>query len=183
MYKERVIAWGGGITVCLLIILIGKGCMKMPEKTDKSASFAVTTDSADNQKGFNIIHPTASPDAEKADEITYDIFGRPVKVTEAPTENIEITVDENGNPIEMPVESFTDEYGNIFLPVTEISTDEIQLTTDFSVEATSESTGDEQPTTDGIIIPPEFNGNDHNKYNKDGKVASTLPPDFVLIID
>ncbi len=144
--------------------------MKLPEKPENPTSTTATTE-ADN--GFSIIYPTGLNEDTESNEITLDMFGRPVVVTEAPTE---ITTDESGNPVEPSTEIFTDEAGKIIEPATDISTD-------ISVEAVTEVTDDEQPATEVATIPPGYNGNDHNKYDSEGNVIPTLPPDFVLIID
>lgn len=196
MYKERIIAWGCGIMAFLLVMMLGKSCMSVPESSKKkgkntsdSVGYAESTDSND---GFGIIYPTASPDEQK-DEIVLDMFGRPVRVTEPPEE--EMPTDENGNPIEPPTEIYTDEDGNIIEPPTEEHTEDMQSENDSDddestedAEASDEETDDEQSDEndedgDEIPIPPGFSGYDHKEYDNEGNEKATVPPDFVIVIE
>lgn len=204
MYKERMISWGCGIIAFIVILLLGKSCMAVPESSKKkgkdtsdSVGYENTTE---NNDGFGIIYPTASPEeAENSKgELVLDMFGRPVRVTEPPAEEVEMPTDENGNPIEPPTEIYTDEDGNIIEPPTEENEEETQSENDSeddeeseeNAEVSDEETDDEQSeesTEDGnddvIPIPPGFSGYDHKEYDSEGTEKPTVPPDFVIVIE
>lgn len=200
MYKERMISWGCGIIAFIVILLLGKSCMAVPEsskKKDKETSDSVGYEnSTENNDGFGIIYPTASPDEQK-DEIVLDMFGRPVRVTEPPEEEIEMPTDENGNPIEPPTEIYTDEDGNIIEPPTTENAEETQSENDSeddeesaeNTEISDEQTDDEQSEENNeedeeeIPIPPGFSGYDHKEYDDEGNEKATVPPDFVIVIE
>lgn len=201
MYKERMISWGCGIIAFIVILLLGKSCMAVPEsskKKDKETSDSVGYEnSTENNDGFGIIYPTASPDEQK-DEIVLDMFGRPVRVTEPPEEEIEMPTEENGNPIEPPTEIYTDEDGNNIEPPTTENAEETQSENDSeddeesaeNTELSDEQTDDEQSeenNEDGdeeeIPIPPGFSGYDHKEYDDEGNEKATVPPDFVIVIE
>ncbi|MBR6579807.1 MAG: hypothetical protein IKK66_00735 [Ruminococcus sp.] len=199
MYKERMISWSCGIIAFIVIVILGKSCMAVPEsssKKDNNTSDSVEyTESTNNNDGFGIVYPTISPEEQK-DEIVLDMFGRPVKVTEPPEEEIEMPTDENGNPIEPPTEIYTDEDGNIIEPPTTENAEETQSENDSeddeesaeNTEISDEETDDEQSEEneedeDEIPIPPGFSGYDHKKYDEEGQEKATLPPDFVIVIE
>lgn len=200
MYKERMISWGCGIIAFIVILLLGKSCMAVPEsskKKDKETSDSVGYEnSTENNDGFGIIYPTASPDEQK-DEIVLDMFGRPVRVTEPPEEEIEMPTDENGNPIEPPTEIYTDEDGNIIEPPTTENAEETQSENDSendeesteNTEISDKQTDDEQSEENNeedeeeIPIPPGFSGYDHKEYDDEGNEKATVPPDFVIVIE
>lgn len=201
MYKERIISWSCGIIAFIVIVILGKSCMAVPEsssKKDNNTSDSVEyTESTNNNDGFGIVYPTISPEEQK-DEIVLDMFGRPVRVTEPPEEEIEMPTDENGNPIEPPTEIYTDEDGNIIEPPTEEYTDDMQseneeYSEDDNVSEDDEELSDEQiddeqsdeneEDEDEIPIPPGFSGYDHKEYDEEGQEKATLPPDFVIVIE
>ncbi len=201
MYKERMISWGCGIIAFIVILLLGKSCMAVPESSKKKDNTSNSTydsdQSPENDEGFEIIYPTASPEESENSkgELVLDMFGRPVRVTEPPVEEVEIPTDEEGNPIEPPTEIYTDENGNIMEPPAEDNSDDMQSENDSeddeeAAEISDEETDDEQSEEnnedgdeDEIPIPPGFSGYDHKEYDSEGNEKPTVPPDFVIVIE
>lgn len=175
MYKERIIAWGCGIAALLLVIMAGKSCTGTPQTSKKETSTSIEATDDNNSNSYNII----TPDMEIATEneiIEYDIFGRPITATAAPTEPMaEIPTDEEGNPLEVPTEDITVDATASAEPTDELST---EAATD---EPVVEDGGEDatQPAT----IPPGLSGYDHKVYDDEGNEKATIPPDFVIIIE
>lgn len=183
-------AWACGIFAALLVMMAGKSCMKMPEKSNtnkNNSTEAATLNDFELSLGTGTVKETEP-------KIMYDEFGRPIKATEAAPElETQAYTDEFGNVIEPPTEIFTDESGNIIEPPTsEYTEPQPQYVTDIFGNTTDETIppaagSDEEPaeeaTEDPTKIPPGFSGYDHGKYDKDGNPMPTIPPDFKIVIE
>lgn len=154
--------------------------MGTPQTTKKSTGTSTAAATAENNAEFNIIIPTADAAANEQ-AIEYDIFGRPIKSTEAPAEDMqEIPTDEEGNLIEPTMESTTepatDSLGNVIE----------EPTVDAAVEDNDEASADSTEAEDAgqtFTVPPGFSGYDHKVYDDEGNEIPTIPPDFVIIIE
>ena len=183
MKKERLIGWSCGIIVLLLIIMIGKSCTNPVTPQQKNTTTSSTSASQSADSGYNIVFPT-DPIQTELPTVGYDIFGKPIYATAPPSEDItevaeeastEAFTDIFGNAVEPSTEPVTDIFGNTVEPTAEETTLNEESTESDSVEAVEE--------TQASTIPPGFSGYDHNKYDEEGNVVPTIPPDFVLIID
>lgn len=190
MDRNHVIAWACGIFAALLIIMAGKSCMKIPENSGKkNATETTTLNDFERTLGTGIVKVT-----EGREEIVYDEFGRPIKTTKPASEaEAQIYTDKFGNSIEPPTEIFTDEFGNIIEapadeytePSPQYVTDVFGNTIDETVPPVTQSDEDsaEEATGDTATLPPGFSGYDHGKYDDEGNLIPTIPPDFKIVIE
>lgn len=192
----------------MLIIMIGKGCtdssINKMQKQKKSAE----TVSQENDVKINI--STSAP--ETAPPVSTDMFGRPlaaVQTMTAAAETVPAETDVFGNIVTTTEIFLTDVFGNTVTTVTgteNIQTDIFGSTvttiqtdmTDFSgsTVTTQTVTADENPVETTTLSPleqynedlknPDFmSGFNHGEYevDKEGNTKSTLPPDFVIIVE
>lgn len=209
MDRNHIIAWACGVFAALLVIMAGKSCMKIPEKKDKKTTTEATTlnefelslgtGSVDETKPKVMYDEFGRPikitETEEEGTQTYtDENGNVIEPT------TEIFTDEFGNVIEKATEVFTDEFGNVIEQPTEVFTDifgniiemESQNVTDIFGNITEKNPPatalEEEESTDEVTeeptkIPPGFSGFDHGKYDKDGNLIPTVPPDFKIVIE
>lgn len=197
MDRRRLIAWGFGLIVCLVVIMIGKGCTDCSiNKMKKQGKTVEISDVADNIK---VYIPTAAP--ETAPPVVTDIFGRPVvasqiEMTTAGTSDIEVpettATDIFGNIVTTTENILTDVFGN------EVTTIQTDMTDAFGniITTQTQTTVAENPAETTTLSPLEqynedlknhdfMSGFNHgeNEVDKNGNVKPTLPSDFVIIIE
>ncbi len=173
MYRERVIAWGCGITAFLLIIMAGKSCMGTPQAPKNSN----TTTKAATEAEYNIITPDIQPHTEPL-TVGYDIFGKPIYATEPPTE--ETTEIAEGEAATDTTDTALSDSESSF----PMETTPEEATTDNPIsENPTAETSDEADTSEPPTIPHGFDGNDHRVYDDEGNEVPTIPPDFVIIFE
>ncbi|MDE7104262.1 MAG: hypothetical protein K2O36_00105, partial [Ruminococcus sp.] len=113
MDRSRLIAWGFGLIVCLIVIMIGKGCtdssINKMQKQKKSAEVV--------NRGDDITINISTSASETAPSVVTDMFGRPVAVVQtemitAETETIVTETDIFGNTVTTTEIYLTDVFGN-----------------------------------------------------------------------
>lgn len=197
MDRSRLIAWGFGLIVCLVVIMIGKGCTDSSINKMKNQKKTVEiSDVADNIK---VYIPTAAP--ETAPPVVTDVFGRPVvasqiEMTTAETSDIEVSettaTDIFGNIVTTTENILTDVFGN------EVTTIQTDMTDAFGniITTQTQTTVAENPAETTTLSPLEqynedlknhdfMSGFNHgeNEVDKNGNIKPTLPSDFVIIIE
>lgn len=203
MDRSRLIAWGFGLIVCLIIIMIGKGCTDSSINKMQKQKKSVEVVNKENDITINI--STSAP--ETAPSVVTDVFGRPVAVfqTEMTTAEIsdtaetETTVAETdifGNIVTTTEIYLTDVFGNTVTTTENILTDafgnEVTTTqTDMTdifgniVTTQTQTTVDENPVETTTLSPldqynedlknPDFmSGFNHGEYEVD-KDGNTKP--------
>lgn len=212
MDRSRLIAWGFGLIVCLVVIMIGKGCTDNSiNQIQKQKKAVEVSDKTDNIK---VYIPTAA--SETSPPIVTDTFGRPViasqiEVTAVETSDIEVlettATDIFGNIVTTTENHLTDISGNTVTTTGNILTDvfgdevttiQTNMTDVFGsiVTVQTQTTVAENPVETTTLSPLEqynedlknhnfMSGFNHgeNEVDKDGNVKPTLPSDFVIIIE
>ena len=193
MDRSRLIAWGFGLIVCLIVIMIGKGCtdssINKMQKQKKSAEVV--------NMGDDITINISTSASETAPPVVTDMFGRPVAVVQtemitAETETIVTETDIFGNTVTTTENILTDTFGN------EVTTTQTDMTDVFGNIVTNQTqttvVGNPVETTtlspidqynEDLKNPDFMSGFNHGEYEVDeeGNTKPTLPSDFVIIID
>lgn len=187
MDKNRLAAISCGIIAAFLVIMAGKSCTEGLNEPGKKSN--KTTTSSEASKGEIQID---YPDPASTSGVQYDMFGRPVRqdttiAPEAATE-IEPVTDEFGNIIETTTaeaneptaETVTDVFGNVIATIPPPTEPETQPE-DEGEKATLSPL--DQFNEDAKKPPPDISGFHHGRYDKDGNLIPTIPPDYVIIIE